>query len=426
MRPGPARGDSILVAQADGGEERVVVTAAGGIHAHKPAWSADGVWIYFERGPTGDEEAPTEIWRVPSAGGRAERVVETEGVALGPLPTPDGRGLIYAGDPSGGALNLWWRPLSGGRDRRLTRGLGDYVAPRISRDGRRLVCEARTSTGSLRALELSGKAAGLGQALTAAGADDASPSIARSGRMAFSSGRNGTPDIWVSEADGGNARPLTSDVDFDSLPAISPDGSRVAFVSNRGGHRGLWLVPAQGGAPRLLVTVDVLDRPSWSPDGRRLVYAVAGANAQDDLWIISADGGAPFPIPGVSGRCPAWSPDADLIAYFTSAESTGLLIRFTTSQGEAQLQRLHLVPSAVKDMAFSWDGHRLAIGSSPGSGDAAIAIVDLDTGTTRSVAGLGPFRGLQGIAWSPDDARLVYGLVEHESRVLLFDGLGWY
>ena len=78
----------------------------------------------------------------------------TQGVARDPLLTPDGRALIYAGDQSGGALNLWWRPLRGGRERRLTRGAGDYSRREISRDGRRLVCEARTSVGSLRVLDV--------------------------------------------------------------------------------------------------------------------------------------------------------------------------------------------------------------------------------------------------------------------------------
>jgi serine/threonine protein kinase len=41
----------------------------------------------------------------------------------------------------------------------------------------------------------------------------------------------------------------------------------------------------------------------------------------------------------------------------------------------------------------------------------------------RDVARLPPFTTLQGIAWSADDRRLVYGLVQHESRILLFDGL---
>ena len=92
-----------------------------------------------------------------------------------------------------------------------------------------------------------------------------------------------------------NPRPLTSDAENDSLPAISPDGSRVAFVSSRGGRRGLWLVSAEGGAPRSLVPVDVVDRPSWSPDGRSLVYAAEGKDLQVGLWVVSADGGARSP-----------------------------------------------------------------------------------------------------------------------------------
>ena len=321
MRPDPARGDAILVARSDGTDERVLVPPTRGLHLHEPAWSHDGAWVYFNRGVMANNDAPTEIWRAPSGGGPAERVVATQGVARDPVLTPDGSGLVYAGDQSGATLNLWWRPLRGGRERRLTSGAGDYLAPRISRDGQRLVCEARTSVGSLRVLDARVPTPGLGHTLTGAGAEDGAPSSARTGRIAFSSARSGTRDIWTSDADGGNARPVTSDAESDSLPAISPDGSRVAFVSNRGGRRGLWLVPAEGGVPRSLVPVDVVDRPSWSPDGRTLVYAAEGAGEQVGLWLVSAEGGSPFAVPGIRGRSPAWSPASDLIAYFTSLES---------------------------------------------------------------------------------------------------------
>jgi serine/threonine protein kinase/WD40 repeat protein len=423
MRPDPARGDAILVARPDGTGERVLVPPAQGLHFHEPTWSHDGAWVYFNRGLMPNNDAPTEIWRVSSGGGDAERVVATQSVARDPLLTPDGRALVYAGDQSGGALNLWWRPLRGGRERRLTRGAGDYLAPRISRDGRRLVCEARTSVGSLRVLDLRAPLSGLGHVLTGAGAEDGAPSSARTGRIAFSSARSGTYDVWTSDADGADPRPLTSDAEVDSLPAISPDGSRVAFVSSRGGRRGLWLVPAEGGAPRLLLPVDVVDRPSWSPDGRALVYAAEGGDGQLGLWVASADGGAPVAIPGVRGRNPAWSPSADLIAYFTSVESKGLRIRFTTSRGESRLDHLDLETTLVDASAFSWNGARLAIGTSPGSGDTEVVVVDLESGRKHSLGRLPPFSGLRGVAWTPDDARLVYGLVQHESRVLLFDGL---
>jgi Tol biopolymer transport system component len=424
VRPDPASGDGILVARADGADERVLLPAAPGIHAHEPVWSADGAWIYFSRGPMNNNQAPTEIWRVASGGGEPELVVSTEGIAQSPLPTPDGRALIYAGDQAGGALNLWWRPLRGGSERRLTLGAGDYLQPRLSRDGRRLVCEARSSSGSLRVLDLRQAAEGLGLALTAAGAEGTSPSIARTGKLAFVSAANGTRDIWLSEVDGSNPRPLTSDAESDSLPAISPDGSRVAFVSTRGGRRGLWLVPALGGPPHSLVAVEILDRPTWSADGSRLLYAAEGANHQPGLWIVSADGGAPAQIPGVSGRCPAWSPVGDEIAYFTSVPSSGQqVVRLTNSRGEHRAERVQLPIGAVDALAFSWDGQKLAIGRYPGLANGEILLADFQRGVGRSLRTLGPFVGLRGIAWTPDDGHLVYGLIQHESRIMLFEGL---
>jgi Tol biopolymer transport system component len=424
VRPDPASGDAILVARPDGADERVLMPAAPGIHAHEPAWSADGAWIYFDRGPMNNNQAPTEIWRVPSEGGQPELVVATQGVAQSPLPMPDGRALIYAGDQAGGALNLWWRSFRGARERRLTRGAGDYLQPRLSRDGQRLVCEARTSSGSLRVLGLRQSTEGLGLPLTASGADDTSPSVARTGKLAFVSARNGTRDIWMSEIDGSNPRPLTSDPESDSLPAISPDGSRVAFVSTRGGRRGLWLVQAVGGPPHSLVAADILDRPTWSADGSRLLYAAEGANHQPGLWIVSPGGGAPAQVPGVSGRCPAWSPVGDEIAYFTSVPSSGQqVVRLTNSRGEHRAEHVQLPIGAVDALSFSWDGQKLAIGRYPGLANGEILLADFQHGVGRSLRTLGPFVGLRGIAWTPDDTRIVYGLIQHESRILLFEGL---
>jgi serine/threonine protein kinase/WD40 repeat protein len=420
MRPDPALGDAIVVAERDGADERVIVSPRPGVHAHEPAWSPDGRWLYFDRSTSPNSEAPIAIWRAPSAGGPAEPVVETSGIARAPLPTPDGRGLLYSGDQAGGALNLWWRPLGGGRERRLTSGIGEYVSPRVSLDGRRLVCEARTSVGSLRELDLRVAHEAVGRVLAAAGGDDAVPSVSKSGRIAFSSARNGAADIWTSDRDGANPRPLTSDPEIDSLPAISPDGTQVAFVSDRGGRRGLWIGAADGGAPRLVVHAEIVDPPSWSPDGQRLVYA-----AGSGLSIVSAKGGQAAIVPGASGRLPVWSPAGDAIAFFTSTPE-GLRVRFVTPTGGRLPDRPEIATGPLVAMAFSWDGRSLAMGISPGTAEAQIIAVDLGTGQAKILLRAGPFNALRGLAFMPEDARLLYGLLEHQSRVLLFDGLGAY
>ena len=100
-----------------------------------------------------NNEAPTEIWRVPSAGGAAERWSAPAGRGAQPLPpaaaASSTRATSRAAPSTCGGVRS-----TAGRDRRLTLGAGDYLAPRLSRDGRRLVCEARTSIGSLRVVDL--------------------------------------------------------------------------------------------------------------------------------------------------------------------------------------------------------------------------------------------------------------------------------
>jgi hypothetical protein len=77
----------------------------------------------------------------------------------------------------------------------------------------------------------------------------------------------------------------------------------------------------------------------------------------------------------------------------------------------------------VDTLVFSWDGRQLAVGRTPGIVKGEILLADLQKGTGRPVLQLEPFVAVRGLAWTPDDARLVYGIVRHESRIMLFEGL---
>jgi len=93
-----------------------------------------------------------------------------------------------------------------------------------------------------------------------------SPSAAATDKIAFTSYRDGSPEVYVMNADGTDPRNLTNHPAWDLDPAWSPDGSRIAFTSDRDGNEEVYVMNADGTDPRNL-TNDPADEtePVWSP-----------------------------------------------------------------------------------------------------------------------------------------------------------------
>jgi Tol biopolymer transport system component len=148
-------------------------------------------------------------------------------------------------------------------------------------------------------------------------------------KIAFESGRaldgsnaadaHGSSNIWVMNADGSNVTPLTrlSAGSRSQQPIWSPDGSKVAFPSNRAlnGSDGInaatniWLMNADGSnaTPLTALTTGGANsfHPVWSPDGASIVFHSARAlngtdaintNGTNNIWVIKADGSGATPL----------------------------------------------------------------------------------------------------------------------------------
>lgn len=79
--------------------------------AEQPALSPDGQTIYFSY--------DTDIWRVPAAGGAANRVTAMDGIETRPRVSPDGKWLAFSSNQFG-STDVFVIPVAGGEVRRLT------------------------------------------------------------------------------------------------------------------------------------------------------------------------------------------------------------------------------------------------------------------------------------------------------------------
>lgn len=82
-------------------------------------------------------------------------------------------------------------------------------------------------------------------------------------------------DLYTLPIDGGDAKPLSTGMAFDSQPRFSPDGSRVAFVSDRDGSENLWVMNADGTGARALTKEKQASfaSPAWTEDGQSVIVS---------------------------------------------------------------------------------------------------------------------------------------------------------
>jgi TolB protein len=115
-----------------------------------------------------------------------------------------------------------------------------------------------------------------------------------SGRLAFSSNRDGRPEIYVLDLGGGSPLRVTNNSAEDWLPDWSPDGGRLAFTSARTGSYDLWVSQSDGGGQELWVGTAAWDEYArWAPDGRRLSFSsTAKTDGMDnsEIFVRQPDG----------------------------------------------------------------------------------------------------------------------------------------
>jgi imidazolonepropionase-like amidohydrolase/Tol biopolymer transport system component len=211
-------------------------------------------------------------------------------------------------------------------------------------------------------------------------------------------------DLYTLPIAGGEATRITSGQAYDMQPAFSPDGKKLVFISDRNGSENVWVSNADGTHARAITTTERESymSPTWAPDNE---YVIAAKGAQ--LWMYHESGGSGVQMTGVSGGAspaaagPA-APAAPAIlgpAFGKDTKSLWVNVRGTVRPGLTA----HLVED---ESSPDYDPHVPLRSSARVNGPYQIAQLDRENGRllVRTHELEGAFRPVP----SPDGKWLVY------------------
>jgi eukaryotic-like serine/threonine-protein kinase len=466
---------ALIVMPALGGRERILLNLKISyiLGASKPVWSTDSKWLVISAAPT--EQSPQALARVSVESGQLTWITQPDSSgglnAVMPALSPNGRllafsrvggGFITAGYvmpvsdtlvasgkakpiqqgevsaltpewldddqllvATGGVQSALWKiSVSGKRPLQSLVVPGvDVVEPAVHPGSRRLAYVSKTNDVNIWTLALSGRARPGAETkqIIASTQSDVNPQMSPDGkRIAYSSNRSGTYEIWIWAPGAPDSYQLTTQgAGTTGSPRWSPTGREVAFDSNLGGRSNVYVVSSEGGKPRKLTdSAGASLVPCWSKDGASIFFG-SNRSGSFQIWRMNADGSQPVMITKNGGFAPLLTPDGDFIYYARRTALSSDIWRVPIQGGEETK-----IADGVYRYSFALVPDGLYYVSAPGfQNGSSIRFLEFASGKTTDVFALHEPAGL-GLGVSPDYRSLFFARSDRQdSDIMLVENV---
>lgn len=218
----------------------------------------------------------------------------------------------------GSAVALAGMVWTGGPAQAAFPGINGNLACQSSRDGNAEIYSFNPNGTELEARNLTNNPA-----------SDGRPRYSPDGRkIVFESNRDGSVELYIMDADGGNVRRLTFSPargHGNSAANFSPGGDQIVYQSTRDGNFEIYKINVDGTGDTRLTNNPAEDSlPAWSPDGSKIAFSSRQQDPAADVMVMNPDGTGVVNLTNSPGEdsWPAWSPDGTMIAFHSRRVDT--------------------------------------------------------------------------------------------------------
>jgi Tol biopolymer transport system component/DNA-binding winged helix-turn-helix (wHTH) protein len=311
----PGVGESTIWTVAADGSQLRRITSAGnprGQHA-LPGWSRDGKRVAFSA-----LGALPSLWTVDASSGELKALTpDTERYFAGMVFAPDGVGFYSVGISKGGNFGVYHFRRPGEKPVELYSTRNDVpMGLALTPDGRRLLFSRIANVSQLWVTGSGVEAAKpiYEDAVIRARLPSFSPDGKRLAYVVRPAGR--TDDVWVMNADGSGAAPVTDDPGVQAGASWNAEGTAILYCSSKGTGCQVRRINPEDRSVKVIQELPqrAIDMPHVTTDEQDLIFV---RPSPPNVWKLHLKDGSPkqltFDREGASFPAPSW--DGQWIAY---------------------------------------------------------------------------------------------------------------